>query len=68
MLPLRVSRYGWALALCAAWLAAPVHAQKPYPDRPVRLIVPFAPGSAADTLSRQVASEMANVLGQPMVV
>ncbi len=58
-----------ALALfpCTVLLTHAVQAQS-YPDRPVRLIVPFAPGSAADTLSRQVASELAKPLGQPIVV
>lgn len=48
-------------------LASPVQAQS-YPDRPIRLIVPFAPGSAADTLSRQVASDLGGALGQTLVV
>ncbi|WP_459614852.1 Bug family tripartite tricarboxylate transporter substrate binding protein [Bordetella sp. 2513F-2] len=63
-------RWAYALALaplsCLAAQAA--HAQAAYPDRPIRLIVPFAAGSAADTLSRLVASELATRLGQPMVV
>ena len=35
-----------------------------YPERSIRLIVPFAAGSAADTLSRVVASGLADELGQ----
>lgn len=39
-----------------------------YPERSIRLIVPFAAGSAADTLSRVVASALADELGQALVV
>jgi tripartite-type tricarboxylate transporter receptor subunit TctC len=39
-----------------------------WPERPLRLVVPQAPGSATDNLSRLVAPEMAKVLGQPVVV
>jgi tripartite-type tricarboxylate transporter receptor subunit TctC len=39
-----------------------------FPDKPLRLIVPQAPGSATDTLARIVAPEMARPLGQPVVV
>lgn len=68
MLHCHLRRYVMALAPCAALLTSGVQAQKPYPDRAIRLIVPFAPGSAADTLSRQVAVELATKLGQPLVV
>jgi len=39
-----------------------------YPDRPLRLIVPQAPGSATDTVARILAPEMSRSLGQPVVV
>jgi len=58
----------WAFASSAPWLVSTAHAQSTYPDRPIRLIVPFAPGSAADTLSRQVASELSGPLKQTIVV
>jgi tripartite-type tricarboxylate transporter receptor subunit TctC len=50
----------------AALLAAPAAAQ--YPDKPIRFVVPQAPGSATDTISRIVTPEMAKVLGQQVVV
>jgi tripartite-type tricarboxylate transporter receptor subunit TctC len=56
------------LALFLGLAAIAAHAQKPYPERPIRLIVPYAAGSAADTLSRLVASKLAEHLGQPLVV
>ena len=39
-----------------------------YPTRPVRLLVPFAPGGGADTLSRIVTPKLHDALGQPWVV
>jgi tripartite-type tricarboxylate transporter receptor subunit TctC len=55
-----------ALALASSFNA---HAQQPrYPERPLRLIVPQAPGSSSDTLARIVATEMAKQIGQQIIV
>ena len=55
-----------ALMLSAS--ALPALAQNSWPDRPIRWIVNFPPGGAADTLSRILAQAMGNRLGQPVVV
>ena len=39
-----------------------------FPERPVRIIVPFAAGGATDVIARTVAQEMAAKLGQPVIV
>jgi tripartite-type tricarboxylate transporter receptor subunit TctC len=39
-----------------------------YPNRPIRMIVPFPAGQASDTISRLVGEELAKALGQPVVV
>jgi tripartite-type tricarboxylate transporter receptor subunit TctC len=54
------------LALAAAVPLA--HAQSDYPSRPVRIIVPFPPGGAADTLARIYGQRMAEDWGKPVVV
>lgn len=43
-------------------------AQANYPDRPIRLIVPQAPGSATDTVARILAAELGPQLGQQVIV
>jgi tripartite-type tricarboxylate transporter receptor subunit TctC len=58
-----------ALAALAAGAVVPAWAQAPaFPQRPITLIVPFAPGGVADITARAVAEAMAASLGQPVVV
>ncbi|NBR28410.1 MAG: tripartite tricarboxylate transporter substrate binding protein, partial [Betaproteobacteria bacterium] len=54
-----------ALALSAS--AIEVHAQA-WPTRPVRIIVPFAPGGGVDTVSRFLAQKLTEQLGNSFVV
>lgn len=58
-----------ALALLAlSTLGLPAQAQGSYPDKPITLVVPNAPGGAADVLARSFAEEMSRRLRQPVVV
>jgi len=54
----------------AASLAMPAiaRAQGPWPDRPLRFIVPFPPGGSTDVLSRVLAEALAARLGQPVII
>ncbi len=45
----------------------PAQAQQKYPDRPIRMIVPFPPGGPIDTMARVVAQELSARLGQVVV-
>jgi tripartite-type tricarboxylate transporter receptor subunit TctC len=45
-----------------------VHAQDKYPSRPVRVVVPFAPGGGTDTLGRAICQKLTEALGQPFVI
>jgi tripartite-type tricarboxylate transporter receptor subunit TctC len=57
-----------AAALGAAALAPGLHAQGAWPDRPIRMLVPFPPGALTDTLGRAVAERYRLAFGQPVVV
>jgi len=57
-----------ALIVCAAGLA-PVHAaDEDYPSKPIRLVVPFAPGGSTDILVRPLAERMSKLLSVPVLV
>ena len=43
-------------------------AAEPWPTHPIRVISPFPPGSASDTVSRVVLDQVSQILGQPMVI
>ena len=56
-----------AVALAATTLAAPAFAQD-YPSKPVRIIVPYAPGGGLDVVGRPLAQRLAEAFGQPLVI
>ena len=57
-----------ALAAIAAVIAAGAHAADTWPARPVRLIVPYAPGGNADIQARYMAERLSETLGKQVVV
>ncbi len=58
------------LALTAAGLATPsiLRAQGGWPERPVRLVVPFPPGGSTDTIARIFQARLGEALGKPVVI
>lgn len=52
----------------ACLLAQPAFAQRTYPDRPVKMIVPFPAGALTDLLGRMIAERLRPMIGQPIVV
>ncbi len=52
-----------ALAVCL-----PAHAQSAYPNKPIRIVVPFAAGGGVDILTRTLAQQMSEDMGQSIIV
>jgi len=56
------------LALATALLPAAAHASEVWPSKPVRLVVPYAPGGTSDAAARLLAERLQAALGQPIIV
>jgi len=56
------------LVLASIALGPAIAIAQAYPDKPVRLIVPFPPGGTADIMARVVSDRMGHELGMPVVV
>jgi tripartite-type tricarboxylate transporter receptor subunit TctC len=54
-------------ALAASLSLSAAHAQ-PYPSKPIRIIVPYAPGGTSDILARQIGPKLTEAWGQPVIV
>lgn len=64
-----MKRTGTALiSLALVLLPALAFGQATYPSRPIRMIVPFAPGGASDVVARIMTPKLAEVLGQQIIV
>ena len=65
-----MDRRSFCLSTCsiAALLATGAHAADPFPNRPVRIIVPYAAGGGPDVLVRQMGPRLGEALGQPIVL
>ncbi len=56
------------LLTCIALVSNASFAQSSWPGKPITIIVPFPPGGATDALARAVASRLAPILGQPVII
>ena len=56
------------LSLLSALVAAPAAAQQNYPDRPIRIVVPFPAGGPSDVLARIIGERMSRDFGQGVFI
>ena len=67
--PVRIARRAWLHFGLAAGLAlAGASAHAAYPDKPIKLVVPYPPGGATDVIGRIIATRLGEALGQQVVV
>lgn len=64
---MKVSRIS-SLAFAAVVLATGLAQAQPWPNKPIRLVAPFPPGSSIDVIARLISQPMADALGQPVVI
>src|SRR5688500_9050306 len=64
-----MQRLSWLIASAIVLaLGGGAVAQEKYPSKPVRVLVPYAPGGATDIVARIVTEPMRQALGQPFVI
>ena len=57
------------LALClAAWAVSPCACAQGYPNKPVKIVVPYPPGGIGDTVTRTIAQGLTEALGQSFII
>ena len=61
-------KIAFAFAAALACSLIPLSFAQSYPSKPIRLVVGFAPGGAADTVARAYADQLGRALGQPIVI
>ncbi|MDH4293096.1 MAG: tripartite tricarboxylate transporter substrate-binding protein, partial [Betaproteobacteria bacterium] len=61
-------QFRWPALAAALLLAATAATAQNYPSRPVRFVVPYAPGGSTDTLARAIGTTLSDHLGQQVVV
>lgn len=65
----RLTLVHWFTGLvCGLFLAAPSATGQTWPNKPVRFVVPYPPGSGTDIMARRIGQRLAERLGQPFVV
>ncbi|MDB5844405.1 MAG: Tricarboxylate transport protein TctC [Polaromonas sp.] len=57
-----------AVVTVTAWCVIPATAQEHWPAKPVRLVVPFAPGGSTDVVARMIGQKLSILWGQPVIV
>ena len=63
-----MKRFLSCIALSLALMTGAANAQEDFPNRPIRLVVPFAAGGSTDIVARIVAAKMSDILKQPVIV
>ncbi len=66
MMP-RTNAFAWIAGITLVFCCAVAGAQ-PWPARPVRIVVPYAPGGTIDIIARQLGEELFRSLGRPLIV
>src|SRR4051812_27867006 len=56
------------VGLAALTLGAHALAQQPFPNKPIRMLVPFAAGGGTDVLARVLGQKMGESMGQPVII
>jgi tripartite-type tricarboxylate transporter receptor subunit TctC len=64
---MHIDRRRWLCGLASIWVGS-AHAQSPFPNRPLKIVVPNAAGGAADITARTIGQKLSETLGQPVVI